>query len=71
MRNRLYFYLESNRLISNVQSGFRNHRGTSDNLLLVTQKVTECLNRGKKAVGIFLTYPRLLIKSGMLDLFTN
>ena len=53
VRNRLYFYLESNRLISNVQSGFRNLRGTCDNLLMVTQKVTECLNRGKKAVGIF------------------
>ena len=32
-----------------MQSGFRNHRGTSDSFLLVTQKVTECLNMGKKA----------------------
>ena len=53
VRNRLYYYHESNKLLSNVQSGFKNQRGTADNLLMVTQKVQECLNRGKKVCGIF------------------
>ena len=53
IKNRLYSFLESNNLITNVQSGFRKHRGTSDNLMFMTQKLQENLNRGKKALGIF------------------
>ena len=53
IRNRLYYFLESKKILSYVQSGFRNLRGTSDNLLALTQKAQECLNRGKKACGIF------------------
>ena len=43
----------TNKLLSNVQSGFRNQRGAGDNLLMVTQKVQEWLNRVKKACGVF------------------
>jgi hypothetical protein len=32
IKNRLYTYLESNKLLSFAQSGFRNLRGTGDNL---------------------------------------
>jgi hypothetical protein len=53
IKNRLYTYLESNKLLSFAQSGFRNFRGTGDNLLYMTQKIQECLNRGKKVCGIF------------------
>lgn len=52
VKNRLYAYLEEHRLIINEQSGFRNKRGTGDNLLFVTQKISEWLKRGKKACGI-------------------
>ena len=31
----------TNKLLSNVQSGFRNQRGAGDNLRMVTQKVQE------------------------------
>ena len=31
IKNRLYVFLESNKLLSSVQSGFRNYRGTGDN----------------------------------------
>ena len=34
---RLYSYLESNKMLSSAQSGFRNFRGTGDNLLVITQ----------------------------------
>jgi len=53
VKNRLYAFLENNKLIIQEQSGFRNKRGTSDNLLFMTQKIQECLNRYKKVCGIF------------------
>ena len=53
IKNRLYNFLEGTNLIVKVQSGFRNKRGTADNLLFMTQKIQECLNRGKKVCGIF------------------
>ena len=53
VKNRLYAFLENSKLIIKEQSGFRNKRGTSDNLLFMTQKIQECLNRGKKVCGIF------------------
>jgi hypothetical protein len=53
IRNRLYTFLEERKLIVNEQSGFRNNRGTADNLVFLTQKIQECLNRGKKVLGIF------------------
>ena len=40
-------------MLIEAQSGFRNNRGTSDVLLFVTQKLSECLIAGKKACGIF------------------
>ena len=53
VKNRLYNFLEGKNLIIKEQSGFRNKRGTADNLLFMTQKIQECLNRGKKVCGIF------------------
>ena len=53
IKNRLYSYLENNNLLSSAQSGFRNFRGTGDNLLFMTQKIQENLNRGKKVCGIY------------------
>ena len=55
VRNRLYRFLESNKLIINEQSGFRNNRGTADNLVFMTQKIQERLGRknGSKACGVF------------------
>ena len=53
IKNRLYLFLESKNLIAKEQSGFRRKRGTADNLISITQKIQECLNRKKKACGIF------------------
>jgi hypothetical protein len=50
---RLVSYLETNKLLSNYQSGFRNRRSTSDNLLFLTQKIRESFNRKKNALTIF------------------
>ena len=53
VKNRLYSFLESKNLIVKEQSGFRKKRGTADNLVSITQKIQECLNRKKKVCGIF------------------
>ena len=53
VKNRLYAFLENSKLIIKEQSGFRNRRVTSDNLVFMTQKIQECLNRERKVCGIF------------------
>ena len=54
MAKRLYFFLESNGLLVNTQSGFRRHRRTADNLFFLTQKVAESFNRnGKNTCCLF------------------
>ena len=53
IKNRLYSYFENNNLLSSAQSVFSNFRGTSDNLLFMTQKIQESLYRGKKVCGIY------------------
>ena len=53
VKARLYNFLEGKKLIVKEQSGFRNKRGTADNLISMTQKIKESLNRKKKACGIY------------------
>ena len=45
--------MESKNLIVKEQSGFRRKRGTADNIVSITQKIQECLNRKTKVCGIF------------------
>ena len=72
IKNRLYNFLEGTNLIVKEQSGFRNKRGTADNLLFMTQKIQECLNRGKKVCGIFFDKNlKPLIRSGMQASFIS
>ena len=53
IKNRLNKFLEDSKILVKQQSGFRNNKGTADNLLFFTQKISETLNKGKKACGIF------------------
>ena len=53
VKSRLNKFLEDNKLIITQQSGFRHQRGTSDNLLFFTQKISENLEKGRKACSIF------------------
>jgi exonuclease III len=46
-------FLKQNNVIIKQQSGFRNHRQTKDNLLFITQKISEQFNRRKKVLAIF------------------
>jgi exonuclease III len=53
IRDRLYAILEEKNLLSKYQSGFRSKRSATDNLFYFTQRISECLARGKKVCGIF------------------
>jgi hypothetical protein len=53
MAQRLKNFLESNQLIIKEQSGFRTGRRTTDNLIFLTQKVSESLAKGEKVVSLF------------------
>ena len=67
IRNDLYKFFEVCNMFQKQQSGFRNDRGTSDNLLFFTQKVSESINKKKSHVLFFyVTSQRPLIKSGTL-----
>ena len=51
--SRLTSFLDNNNLIIKQQSGFRKHRQTKDNILVLIQKITESFIRKKKVLGIF------------------
>ena len=53
IKTRLYSYLEVNNLLVKQQSGFRNARGAADNLMTITQKISEKLYTGNDSLGIF------------------
>ena len=53
VKNRLNFFMELWNIIVKQQSGFQNNKGTADNLIFFTQKISESLNAKKKACGIF------------------
>jgi exonuclease III len=57
IQTRLATFLKENNVITNVQSGFRKHRSTKDNIFFIVQKALETFNRNKnggkwKMVGI-------------------
>ena len=54
--NRLKKFLKDNNILIKQQSGFRAKRQTKDNLIFITQKVSETFNRKKKCCAIFFLY---------------
>jgi hypothetical protein len=53
-KNRLSNYVESQRLISDNQFGFRPGIGTDDAIRQLTGSIVENINQGKKTIAIFL-----------------
>jgi hypothetical protein len=66
IKSRLYHFLESKKLLSVYQSGFRRHRDCADNLLNVTEMVEKTSRKVKMFVVFFLMFRRLLIVFGMV-----
>ena len=53
IKNRLEAYLENENKIVWQQSGFRSNRSCQDNLLFLTQKASEAMNRKKNCLAMF------------------
>lgn len=51
--NRLREFLESKNILTKIQSGFRTQRSTTDNILFLTQKITESFNNKKNLIATF------------------
>ena len=54
MKNRLLKFAEDNNLIGDDQSAYRKHRSTSDNLLRLSQTVSEALQQRQTVAAAFL-----------------
>jgi hypothetical protein len=52
IKNRLVRFLELNGILANQQFGFRKN-STQDNILFITQKISDCLARKKRCLEIF------------------
>jgi len=53
INGRLVWYLEKNKLITNMQSGFRKHKSTTDNLVWLETFIREAFVQKQHAVAIF------------------
>ena len=53
INTRLIWYLESNNLISPVQSGFRSERGTNDNLIRLETLIRDAFIKKEHVVAVF------------------
>jgi hypothetical protein len=53
VNNRLTWYLESNNILTELQSGFRKGRSTTDQLVRLESFVREAFIRGEHAVAVF------------------
>ena len=58
MCNRLTKYLDTNKLLSNNQFGFKAGLCTSDALAEFTDNIYEALNRKEKLIGIYLDFSK-------------
>lgn len=54
VNNRLYWWLESNKLISDTQAGFRKGCRTEDQLFRLVQSVQQGFKEGKHTFGVFV-----------------
>ena len=52
--NRLTWYLESNNLINEDQTGFRKNRTTADQIMRSTNDITNAMNNNEYGTGIFI-----------------
>jgi ribonuclease HI len=74
VNNRLVYFLESNNILTNLQSGFRKHCSTTDQLIRLETWIREGLANGEHVVAIFFDLEKAYDtawKHGILsDLYT-
>jgi len=66
VNNRLVYYLEANGLISNIQSGFRKRRSTTDQLVRLETWIREGLVNKEHEVAVFFTSKKPMIRRGSM-----
>ena len=59
--NRLYKFFEDNKLVYNLQFGFRQKHSTTHALIHLTEKIREQLDSGKYGYGIFVDFQKVLM----------
>ena len=52
--NRLTWYLETNNLLNKDQTGFRKNRTTADQIMRITNDITNAINKNEYCMGIFI-----------------
>ena len=53
LNSRLIYHLESNKVLSDTQTGYRKHRNTEDQLLLLAQDIENAFQQKEKVVSVF------------------
>ena len=71
MYNRLYNFLEMNSVIYDLQFSFRQKYSTTHALIHLTNKITEQLDSGNFACGIFIDLQKALTQHIMTFLYKN
>ena len=66
VNSRLTWYLESNKILNDVQSGFRKQRSTTDHLVRLESFVREAFVPGEHVVSIFFDLEKHTILLGNL-----
>ena len=58
MYNRLFDYINENRLLYKYQFGFQKGKSTNMALILLVDKITEALEKGEVVIGVFLDFSK-------------
>ena len=54
VNERLKYFTEKHDLLGNFQIGFRNYRGTMDNIVLLENDILKNLETGVKSLAVFV-----------------
>jgi len=57
--NRLSWYLEKNQILTNVQTRFRKHHITTDQIIRLQDTINRALRNKHHTVGVFLDFERV------------
>ena len=53
LNKRLIWYLESNNILAPSQTGYRSHRSTEDQLMLISQEIENAFQKKERVVSVF------------------
>ena len=58
MYNRLINFINENKLLYKFQFGFQKGKSTSMALIMLIDKISEALDKGELAIGVFLDFSK-------------